>query len=95
MSTSKTLLGLAAGAAIGAVAGLLLAPEKGSETRKKISSKTGDLADNVKSSFNDFIDQLKSSYSKAGAQAEDFEKTAKAKMSGVKDEFKTAVDNSF
>ncbi|RYF85749.1 MAG: YtxH domain-containing protein, partial [Chitinophagaceae bacterium] len=35
MSTSKTLLGLAAGAAIGAVAGLLLAPDKGSETRKK------------------------------------------------------------
>ena len=31
MSKTKTLLGFAAGAAIGALAGILLAPEKGSK----------------------------------------------------------------
>ncbi len=95
MSSSKTLLGLVAGAAIGAVAGILLAPDKGSETRKKISSKSGDLADNVKTSFGEFIDSVKNSYSKAESRVEDMGQTAKAKMSGVKDEFKTTVDNSF
>jgi len=33
---SKLLLALVAGAAAGLVAGILLAPEKGSETREKI-----------------------------------------------------------
>ncbi len=95
MSSSKTLLGILAGAAIGAVAGILLAPDKGSETRKKLSSKTGDLADNVKNSFGEFIDQVKHSYSKAEGHMEDLEHKTKAKMSGIKDDFKTSVDNSF
>ena len=43
MANTKTLLGFLAGAAVGALAGILLAPDKGSETRKKISKKTGDL----------------------------------------------------
>lgn len=95
MSSSKTLLGIIAGAAIGAVAGILLAPDKGSETRKKLSSKTGDLADNVKNSFGEFIDQVKNSYSKAEGHMEDLEHKTKAKMSEIKDEFRTSVDNSF
>lgn len=43
-SGSKTLLtffaGVIAGAAAGAIAGILFAPDKGSETRKKILSRT-------------------------------------------------------
>ena len=95
MSSSKTLLGLVAGAAIGAIAGILLAPDKGSETRKRISSKTGDLADNVKNSFGEFIDQVKNTYSKADDNMEDFEASSRAKMSGIKEDFKASVDNSF
>ena len=95
MSSSKTLLGLVAGAAIGAIAGILLAPDKGSETRKRISSKTGDLADNVKNSFGEFIDQVKNTYSKADDNMEDFEASSRSKMSGLKEDFKASVDNSF
>ena len=36
MSTGKVLLGVLAGAAAGALLGVLLAPHKGSVTRKKI-----------------------------------------------------------
>ena len=59
MSSTKTMLGFLAGAAVGALAGILFAPDKGSNTRKKIANKTGDLTDSVKSSFNDFIDGVK------------------------------------
>ncbi len=59
MANTKTLLGFLAGAAVGALAGILLAPDKGSETRKKISKKTGDLGDSLKGQFNDFIDGVK------------------------------------
>ena len=45
MSTGKVLLGVLAGAAAGALLGVLLAPEKGSETRKKITKKGEEYAD--------------------------------------------------
>jgi gas vesicle protein len=40
------------GVAIGVLVGILIAPDKGSVTRKKISEKGKDLKD----SFNDFVD---------------------------------------
>ena len=48
MSTGKVLLGVLAGVAAGAMLGILFAPDKGSNTRKKISKKGEDYADAVK-----------------------------------------------
>lgn len=39
MSTGKLVSGLLAGLAVGSILGILFAPEKGSETRNKISDK--------------------------------------------------------
>ena len=36
MSTGKLVVGVLAGVAVGALVGMLFAPDKGSETRKKI-----------------------------------------------------------
>jgi gas vesicle protein len=48
MSTqSKVLLGILGAAAAGVVIGLLIAPEKGSDMRKKIRKTAGDWADNL------------------------------------------------
>ena len=44
----KFLSGLLIGAGIGAILGILFAPDKGSETRKKLTRKGEDLADNIK-----------------------------------------------
>jgi gas vesicle protein len=43
-STGKVLLAIIGAAAAGAVIGMLVAPEKGSDLRKRISDTTGDWA---------------------------------------------------
>ena len=91
MSSSKILVGFLAGASIGALAGILFAPDKGSNTRKKISSKTGDLTDSVKNSFNDFIDGVKETYSGAKEEVEEFSNKSRAKLDGVKSDMKNAM----
>ncbi|MDQ3193294.1 MAG: YtxH domain-containing protein [Bacteroidota bacterium] len=45
MNIGKTLIALIAGMAAGAIYGILYAPDKGSETRKKISDSSKQLAD--------------------------------------------------
>ncbi len=47
-STGKVLLALGCGAAIGALLGILFAPDKGSETRKKLSETANDLSKKMK-----------------------------------------------
>jgi len=44
---SKVLLGILGAAAAGVVIGLLIAPEKGKDMRKKIRKTAGDWADNL------------------------------------------------
>ncbi|RZJ34516.1 MAG: YtxH domain-containing protein [Flavobacterium sp.] len=67
METGKVILGTLAGIAIGAALGVLLAPDKGSETRRKISQKgsdlTGGLKDKysgLKDKYNDLVDNVTS-----------------------------------
>jgi gas vesicle protein len=58
MKTNNVLLGLLAGVAIGAVIGIMLAPDKGSETRKKFVRKGEDLADDLREKFEDLLGGL-------------------------------------
>jgi gas vesicle protein len=71
MSTSKVLLSLLVGAVAGAAVGILFAPDKGSETRRKISEESNDLANNLKSKFNDLVDGAKERFSSLKSDAED------------------------
>ncbi len=58
MNAGKLIAGILAGAAAGAILGILFAPDKGEETRSKIASKSSDMKDK----FNDFIDGLCDKY---------------------------------
>jgi len=91
MGNSKVLLGFIAGAAVGALAGILFAPDKGSNTRSKIAHKAGDWKDAAKESINGIIDSVKDAYAGAKGDAEESGEKAKARMASAKNE----VKNSF
>ncbi len=57
-SNSNTALGLLAGAAIGAIAGILFAPDKGSNTRKKIAEQAATTQENLKETAIDLRNQV-------------------------------------
>lgn len=56
MSNQKVLIGLFAGVAIGAALGILFAPDKGSETRKKIKDKGNDYKQNLTDKYGQIVD---------------------------------------
>lgn len=58
-NTGKLIGALLIGAAIGATLGILFAPDKGSETRKKLLTKGEDLTDEIKEKINEFIAEAK------------------------------------
>lgn len=70
---NKILLGVLGAAAAGVVVGLLIAPEKGKDMRKKIKDTAGDWADN-----------LGHLWAKAKNKAEDVEDEIRDKASRVK-----------
>ena len=50
-NTSKILTALGAGALVGGLLGVLFAPDKGSETRRKINGQGKKMVDNVQAKF--------------------------------------------
>lgn len=91
MSNKKVFMGFMIGAAAGAIAGILFAPDKGSKTRKKIAGKAGDISDSVKDSFSKFIDTIKGKYHDMEEDVEEMSEKAGAKMNVAKKEVKPAL----
>lgn len=57
-NTGKIIGALLTGAAIGGVIGIILAPRKGSKTRKKIIKKSLKIRDTAREKLNDFITEI-------------------------------------
>ena len=58
MNTGKLFLGALAGIAVGAVLGILFAPDKGSTTRRRFSKKSYDYSEELEEKFNDLIESI-------------------------------------
>jgi len=71
MSNGKILLGVLAGVAAGAILGILFAPDKGSETRKKIVQKGEEYADDLKEKLNTLVSDVTDKFEAAIQQAKD------------------------
>jgi gas vesicle protein len=58
-NNGKLIGALLVGAAIGGALGILFAPNKGSETRKKLAAKGEDLTDSIKEKFSELTENDK------------------------------------
>ena len=88
MKSGKVLAAVLLGAAAGAVLGILFAPDKGSETRKKISKKTGELSDSLKDKFNELGEVIAEKYDSIRGEANDILEKGREKGQNLKDEAK-------
>jgi gas vesicle protein len=91
MNSGKVLLALLAGVAAGALIGILFAPDKGTETRKKISKKGEDYAEHLGEKFDEFISGFKEKFEDVKEDISDFPGKTKTNAAERKDNPKTSV----
>jgi gas vesicle protein len=91
MSSGKVLLSVLAGVAVGAVLGVLFAPDKGWNTRKRISKKGEDLVDDLKEKFEEFLDSISEKVDEVKEDVADISEKNKSKGSESEKEAKTAT----
>jgi gas vesicle protein len=94
MSTGKVVLGTLAGLAIGAIAGILFAPEKGSVTRKQIMDKGDDYVDKMKSKYDEISDSIAEKFENTKRDVENLADKGKAKYDEAKREVKNSVSDN-
>jgi gas vesicle protein len=70
-NTSKILVALGAGLAIGGVLGVLFAPEKGFVTRHKIAETGKKFTDKIKSKVKEGKEKIEETFSRANDQKEE------------------------
>lgn len=66
---SKAILALFAGLAAGAALGILLAPEKGSETRTRINDSLNELGNELKEKVNSSLQNIKGKANEVAGKA--------------------------
>lgn len=93
MSTAKVVLGVVAGAATGALLGILFAPAKGSVLRRTIARKGERQADDLKHSFNEFIDTISDKFNKVKEEAVETAEEAMKTAKDIEKDLKTAKVN--
>jgi gas vesicle protein len=79
MNSGKVILGALVGIAAGAALGILFAPDKGTNTRRKISKKGDDYVDELSGKFDDFIGDITQKFETMKADANRMAENGKAK----------------
>ena len=83
--TGKVVGALVLGALVGAALGVLFAPDKGSNTRKKIMGGAKDIADDLKQKMREEANAFR-------AKAEELEEMAEGKIADITSNMKQKVD---
>ena len=87
MKTSNAVLGVVTGAAVGALIGVMFAPDKGSNTREKIYKKGGDWMGQAKGKVDNLKHQVTGVVDKVADKIAD-------KIHSATNETKAAAENS-
>lgn len=91
MNKTNVAIGVLAGVAVGALLGVLFAPDKGSETRKKLSRKATDKADEVKDKFDELLEEFTEKFEAAKAEASQMYERGKHKVEEFRKDEKAPV----
>ena len=94
MGSIKILLGVMVGMVSGVLVGILFAPEKGSETRKKILKKLEDNADALEEKFNQFLDIPSIKSKRTAGEASVIVGNEKTKSEGNKNNVINAMESN-
>lgn len=84
-STGKVLLAIIGAAAAGAIIGMLVAPEKGSDLRKKIADTTGDWSNQLSELLAQGKEQLQNLKNTAANEAENVSGEAQDRYNKVRE----------
>lgn len=102
MNSSNFITGVFVGALAGLTVGILLAPDKGTETRKRLREKGNDFANTVKDKFRSGADDAEDMLDEAGNTVEQWARKGKRKGKDILDqagnkveEWQDKADSSF
>jgi gas vesicle protein len=84
-STSKTILAVMGAAAVGAIIGMLVAPEKGSDLRRKITDATGDWTSQLSDLLAQGKQQLNDLKKKATSEASNYAAEGEERFNNIKE----------
>lgn len=84
MNSGKVIISLLAGIAAGSIIGILFAPDKGTDTRKKISKKRDDYMDDIKSKLDDLICSINDRFESSKEDVDDLIEKGKSKAQQIK-----------
>jgi gas vesicle protein len=91
MKTGKVFLGILAGIAAGATLGILLAPDKGSETRKKIYQKGDSYVGGLEDKWSEFVEDMTKKFDKVRKEANGMVASVKTEAAEMEKELADAA----